>query len=163
MWSLCWEMDTWSSVFHNYSITCYARSVGTVLCGHWCWNWWDGNLSSDAISGTQGPKSIQLQGSILGIPVTILVDSGSSASFLNNDIADQLLQLSRSPCHIAVKVANGSVLYCSSAIMDCSLDIGVCQFSLDLKILQLGTYDLVLGLDWLEQFSPMKVHWKQNG
>lgn len=53
-------------------------------------------------------------------------------------------------------------MHCSSSIPDCSLSIVDYQFSLELKILPLGTYDLILGIDWLEQHSPMKVHWKQK-
>lgn len=27
-------------------------------------------------------------------------------------------------------------------------------------MLELASYDKIVGLDWLEEFSPMKVHWK---
>jgi hypothetical protein len=27
------------------------------------------------------------------------------------------------------------------------------------KVLSLGSYDMIIGIDWLEAFSPMKVHW----
>ena len=33
-------------------------------------------------------------------------------------------------------------------------------FQHDLKILQLDSYDLILGMDWLERYSPMEIHWK---
>ena len=33
------------------------------------------------------------------------------------------------------------------------------QFSSDLKIIPLSSYDIILGMDWLEAYSPMKVHW----
>lgn len=26
----------------------------------------------------------------------------------------------------------------------------------------LGTFDLILGMDWLEAFSPMKIHWQEK-
>jgi hypothetical protein len=26
----------------------------------------------------------------------------------------------------------------------------------------LDSYDLILGIDWLEQFSPMEIHWKEK-
>jgi len=35
-----------------------------------------------------------------------------------------------------------------------------CSFTSDLRILPLQHFDLILGMDWLESFSPMKVHWK---
>jgi hypothetical protein len=33
------------------------------------------------------------------------------------------------------------------------------QFTHDLKVLPLTSYDLILGMDWLQRFSPMKVDW----
>lgn len=33
------------------------------------------------------------------------------------------------------------------------------EFHSNLKLLPLGGFDMILGMDWLEAFSPMKVHW----
>lgn len=38
--------------------------------------------------------------------------------------------------------------------------MGGFPFSGDLRILPLHHYDLIVGMDWLEAFSPMKVDWK---
>jgi len=35
-------------------------------------------------------------------------------------------------------------------------------FVTDFRVLQLTAYDLIVGMDWLEQFSPMQVHWLQK-
>lgn len=37
--------------------------------------------------------------------------------------------------------------------------MGEYDFVTDLKILPLSSYDLIVGMDWLEMFNPMKVHW----
>lgn len=29
-------------------------------------------------------------------------------------------------------------------------------------VLPLQSYDMILGMDWLEHFSPMKVHWRHK-
>jgi hypothetical protein len=36
------------------------------------------------------------------------------------------------------------------------------SFKSDLRVLPLSSYDMILGLDWLEVHSPMKVHWKDR-
>jgi hypothetical protein len=36
------------------------------------------------------------------------------------------------------------------------------EFTTDLKVLELSAYDMILGMDWLELHSPMKIHWKQK-
>jgi hypothetical protein len=33
------------------------------------------------------------------------------------------------------------------------------QFFFDMKVLSLKHYDVIIGYEWLERFSPMKVHW----
>jgi hypothetical protein len=37
-----------------------------------------------------------------------------------------------------------------------------CKFHSDLKVLDLQNCDMVIGIEWLERFSPMKVHWAQK-
>jgi hypothetical protein len=32
-------------------------------------------------------------------------------------------------------------------------------FHSDLKVLQLHNFDMILGMEWLERFSPTKIHW----
>lgn len=59
-----------------------------------------------------------------------------------------------------VKIANGQLLQCTSSIPACQFSLGQHQFQHDLRILPLDSYDLILGMDWLELFSLMQVHWK---
>lgn len=35
-------------------------------------------------------------------------------------------------------------------------------FKQELKVLQLQTYDIILGMDWLENHSPMWIHWRHK-
>jgi hypothetical protein len=35
-------------------------------------------------------------------------------------------------------------------------------FKTDMKLLNLQHFDMILGMDWLEEFSTMKVHWKHK-
>jgi hypothetical protein len=60
----------------------------------------------------------------------------------------------------SVKVANGHLLQCSEAVMNCGFSLGDFHFQHDLRILPLDSYDLNLGIDWLEKYSPMEVHWQ---
>ena len=36
------------------------------------------------------------------------------------------------------------------------------EFTYDVKILELGGYDLILGMDWLEQWGEMRCQWKEK-
>lgn len=89
----------------------------------------------------------------------MLVDSGSSTSFINERLADKLegIQQMRKPCR--VKVAHGGELSCSQWIPKCAWSSQGHDFYTDMKVLSLGTYDAILGMDWLEVHSPMTVDW----
>ena len=93
--------------------------------------------------------------------VKILLDSGSH-TFISSVITLGCPTMQQLPLPLQVQVANGQVLTCSSHIPNASWSIQDCQFSSDLKVLPLSSYDMILGLDWLEAHSPMAVHWGQK-
>ena len=116
-------------------------------------------LSHEARMGSHSHRTIRFHGIIQGLPIVVLLDSGSS-SFLAASIADQLPQLCRVPLKATAKIANGQLMGCTSVIQDCQFTLHGHSFAHDLRILQLDSYDLILGMDWLERFSPMEIHWK---
>jgi hypothetical protein len=59
-------------------------------------------LSQEAIAPTCPPKTLRFMGQIQGVSVVILVDSGSSHSFLNIGIAPLLKNVT--PVHKAIRV-----------------------------------------------------------
>ncbi|WVZ83838.1 hypothetical protein U9M48_030936 [Paspalum notatum var. saurae] len=63
---------------------------------------------------------------------------------------------------IPVQVANGSRMQCSAQVLDVEWSVQACCFTSNLKILELINFDMIVGMDWLEQYSPMRVHWKQK-
>jgi hypothetical protein len=119
-------------------------------------------LSEAAISGVSAPRTMCLQGVIQGNQVSILVDSGSSHTFISHDLAAKLSGISSVASSLHVRVANGPLLHCDSELLNANLSVCGYEFQSDLKVLSLSSYDMVLGLDWLESFSPMKVYWKEK-
>jgi hypothetical protein len=117
-------------------------------------------LSHDAQMGSNSVRTIQFQGTVHGKPVVVLVDSGSSSSFLAASVVEQLPHLRRIPVTASVKIANGQILRCTASVPDCSFVLAGHHFQHDLKILHLDSYDIILGMDWLEKYSPMHIHWK---
>jgi hypothetical protein len=61
-----------------------------------------------------------------------------------------------------VQVANGSVVSCQHQLLRASWTIQGCEFVSDMIFLPLPCYDMVLGMDWLASFSPMRVDWEQK-
>jgi hypothetical protein len=122
----------------------------------------EGFLSLHAMSGLPIQRSIQLKARVKNQALTILVDSGSSHTFLNSNIAHKL-QLQASPITpMSVKVANGVVLSCQTEVKDLECWIQGHTFELQTKIIDMGAYDIVLGMDWLENFRPMVCDWLEK-
>jgi len=88
-----------------------------------------------------------------------LVDSGSTHSFLSERVATLLPDIPVQAVHVSVKVANGGVMQCVAMLPSCAWTMQGYSFAQDLRVLPLHTFDMILGMDWLERFSPMKVHW----
>jgi hypothetical protein len=77
-------------------------------------------------------------------------------------VASQLASISSLPTPLSVKVANVQVMDCSAQIMQAEWSVQDFLFTTDLKVIALATYDMILGMDWLEMHNPMKVHWQQK-
>lgn len=52
-----------------------------------------------------------------------------------------------------VKVANREVLLCESEVPNLSWWVQGHTFEYNMKVLPLGGYDAILGMDWLEQWG----------
>jgi len=63
------------------------------------------------------------------------------------------------PVDLSVKVANGGLMQCTSVMPACSWEMHGHKFAHDLRVLDLHSYDLIIGMDWLELYNPMKIHW----
>lgn len=85
----------------------------------------------------------------------ILVDSGSSHSFINDAIAAKLSAKPHAITPSRVRIADGGFLHCSQQLSRCAWWVQGHFFQTDLRLLPLGAYDVVLGMDWLAEFSPM--------
>lgn len=119
-------------------------------------------LSYQAVSGTDGSMAMLIQGSVAGKKVLILIDSGSTSSFITKSLAVDLPGIQSLDVSVSVKVAGGGRLTCSQFIPQRAWTTQQQEFRTDLKILQLGTYDMILGYDWLTHFSPMNVDWARK-
>mgnify|MGYP000974018826 FL=1 len=59
-------------------------------------------------------------------------------------------------------MAGGAQLYCTQVVKQCSWQCKQAEFKTDFRLLQLGHYDGILGLDWLASHSPMVIDWEQK-
>lgn len=103
---------------------------------------------------------LRLQGMIEQHQVLMLVDSGSSQSFISDDLAIKLGGAQQVDCPIHVRVADGGILSCTKEVRDYCWWVKGISFVTTLKVLPLGCYDVIIGMDWLGNHSPIAVDWK---
>jgi hypothetical protein len=87
------------------------------------------------------------------------VDSGSSGTFINAELAHKLKFPLVSTDQLQVTIAGGGKLTSNCMVKQLIWWTQGQTFVADARVLPLGTYDIILGMDWLEQHSPMWVHW----
>jgi predicted aspartyl protease len=116
-------------------------------------------MSLNAISGTQDGKVIHLRALVNNQVLSILVDSGSSHTFLNASMLERIHCAVTPVPSMRVKVANGNTMWSNQEVKGLEWWIQGYTFLVDARVLELATYDLILGMDWLEQHSPMTCDW----
>ncbi|XP_076916011.1 uncharacterized protein LOC143575551, partial [Bidens hawaiensis] len=83
---------------------------------------------------------------------SILFDTGVDMSFVSFDF-EPMLSSSRSKLErsFTVEVANGKTIFIESVIRGCTLNLSDYDFSIDLIPMQLGCFDIIVGMEWLAQ------------
>lgn len=115
-------------------------------------------ISSDALLGFSRTRSLLFDGLMNGHQIQLMVDSGSTSSFISYTLANQLSAMVPLANTTVVKVANGQLLHCNFYVPACTWTIASYQFQHYLKVLDLPVVDIVLGMDWLEHHGPMRIH-----
>jgi hypothetical protein len=119
-------------------------------------------ISLSATSRTSAPYIVRLHSICLGQSISILIDSVSTHSFVSDSAAAHLKGASHLLSPVSVKVADGSRVPCTHMLPSAEWTVQGYSFKTDLRIFPLAAYDVVLGMDWLEAYSPMKIHWKDK-
>ncbi|GJQ98411.1 putative reverse transcriptase domain-containing protein [Tanacetum coccineum] len=90
--------------------------------------------------------------------VTVLFDSGADFSFISTEFAP-LLNVRPSivnPGYV-IEVADGKKVEVDRIIRDCKLELGGSLFSINLIPLGHGSFDVIVGMDWLSQHKAVIV------
>jgi hypothetical protein len=80
----------------------------------------------------------------------MLIDSGSSHCFVSESMAAKLHGEERSTCAVQVKLADGSLVSCNREFVGCEWWCQGATFCTNLKVLPLGGYDVIIGMNWLQ-------------
>jgi hypothetical protein len=84
-----------------------------------------------------------------------LLDTGSTHNFIDTDAATRAGLTLLGPSGLRVAVANGDRVTSTGFCRDLSVSIGNEQFIIDCYGLPIDSYDMVLGVQWLESLGPV--------
>jgi hypothetical protein len=117
------------------------------------------SLSINALAGSQGDNTICLRALVQNQVMLLLVDSGSSNTFVNANFMHRLNCSTVPIPPVSVKIANGEFLECDRMVPQLQWWAQGHMFQTDMRVLPLGGYDAILGVDWLKQWCDMRCNW----
>ncbi|XP_027088576.1 uncharacterized protein [Coffea arabica] len=116
-------------------------------------------VSIHALAGGKEHRTFKLRGNLGRKEVLMLIESGSTHCFTNEKLAIHLqLQMTGAP--LVVKVANGERLESRQLNKPLEWKVHGHKFQHNFNTLRLGSYDIVLGVDWLAKYSPIEFDFK---
>ncbi|GKB90759.1 putative reverse transcriptase domain-containing protein [Tanacetum coccineum] len=116
------------------------------------------NVNVNAMEAVQDPNVVTGTFSLNDHFVTVLFDSGADFSFVSTKFAP-LLNVKPSivnPGYV-IEVADGKKVEVDRIIRDCKLELGGSLFSINLIPLGHGSFDVIVGMDWLSQHKAVIV------
>ncbi|XP_058761394.1 uncharacterized protein LOC131634786 [Vicia villosa] len=112
-------------------------------------------LSPQAANGHFSPKTLKFNGSIKGLSVAVLIDTGSTHNILQPRIAQHLKLPTQQIPNFSVMVGNGSKLSCSGVCPKVPIKLQHNSFSIPFHLLPIEGADVVLGMEWLRTLGPL--------
>jgi hypothetical protein len=95
---------------------------------------------------------IEMEGKIINHHVYILVDSGKIHCYIDPKIVDSLhLEKSKLGKSSLVQPATGTKRRIHEVVKSCSISLNGVNISFDINIIPLGSYDILIGIDWLDK------------
>jgi hypothetical protein len=106
---------------------------------------------------------VEVKGNINNQPIAILIDSGSSHNYLDPKIVE-IFHLSRRNLGASwlVQLATGAKRKIIEMVKACPMDMNGLSTREDLNIIPLGSYDYLIGMDWLDQHHDVLDCYKRN-
>jgi hypothetical protein len=105
---------------------------------------------------------IEVHGKINDKPIVISIDSGSSHSYLDPKMVERFhFPRSKLGKPWMVQLATGSKRNISEMIKVCLMNENGLNTSVELNIIPLGSYDCLIGMDWLDQHHVVLYCYKK--
>ena len=112
-----------------------------------------------AVDGRQADHQstvVEIEGNINNTHLSILIDPGATFSYIAPGVVDSnKLKKTRHEKAWLVQLETGTKRKVSDFIFDCEFILGGQNTKTNLDILPLGSYDVIIGMDWLERHKEV--------
>jgi hypothetical protein len=116
-------------------------------------------LLLDALAGTEGEETIRIRALVGNQVMLLFIDSGSTHTFVTKAFAQRAgCKISSAP-EMPIKVANGEIMISQEQVSGLTWWAQGHTFQTDMRILDIGAYDAILGVNWLKQFGKTTIDW----
>lgn len=114
--------------------------------------------------GAVGPemttlKTMKLEGKLQGVPILLMVDSGTSHNFVAPQVTTTLSIAIDSSKRFGVRVGDGHRVFTKAKYPGLPLQLGANEVVMDAYVLDLGGVDMILGVVWLETLGKIELDW----
>ncbi|GAU22407.1 hypothetical protein TSUD_122930 [Trifolium subterraneum] len=106
--------------------------------------------------------TMKFQGTIHGVEVLVLIDSGATHNFISQKLVHQMDWGVDTTPHLNVKLGNGFQIATQGVCKELEVCIGDFKIKPKLHLFELGGIDVVLGIDWLKTLGDTITNWKQQ-
>eukprot|EP00253_Pinus_taeda_P017012 PITA_17012 len=98
------------------------------------------------------PTMVGFEGKISDLTIAVLIDPGATLIYVSPKVVERCkLQPVKFKNPWLVQLATGAKRRVTAKINDCSFTIAGQQVMADLNVLPLGSYNILIGMDWLER------------
>ncbi|GKA70209.1 putative reverse transcriptase domain-containing protein [Tanacetum coccineum] len=85
---------------------------------------------------------------------TALFDSGADKSFVSTNFSTLIyIEPVELDTSYEVKLADGKVVSTNNVLIGCTLNLLNRSFLIDLMVIELGSFDIIIGMDWLSRYD----------
>jgi len=108
------------------------------------------------------PTMVEFEGKFFDHTISMLIDLGTTLSYISPKIVEKCkLQTVKFKNPWLVQLATGEKRRVLAKVNNCPLLLANQSIMVDLNVLLLGSYDILIGMDWLEKHWSL-IHYKNK-
>ncbi|GJX58948.1 putative reverse transcriptase domain-containing protein [Tanacetum coccineum] len=176
----CWKCGKYGMLGHK-TAACWSLNVKDVTCfkcnekGHRkrdCpklkKNGQGGNnrgavYTLGDVDAQQDPKVVTGTFLLNNRYATALFDSGADKSFVSTNFSTLIdIEPVELDTSYEVELADGKVVSTNNVLIGCTLNLLNHSFPIDLMVIELGSFDIIIGMDWLSRYDAAILLWEKK-